>query len=139
MIPRPPRSTRTDPLFPYTTLFRSRLAGFQQADRGLLDVRLDPELPRLVDQGDPLPFADILAGFAEQAVHDDLGRLASGAVGAVALPLGDVGAHPHRVGLEPVCRAVDSGVMRPRDPFLLHLAPALAELRTPPPQATLPP
>src|SRR3546814_2406722 len=23
MIPRPPRSTRTDPLFPYTTLFRS--------------------------------------------------------------------------------------------------------------------
>src|SRR3546814_6889331 len=26
MIRRPPRSTRTDPLFPYTTLFRSRLA-----------------------------------------------------------------------------------------------------------------
>src|SRR3546814_7692846 len=24
MIRRPPRSTRTDPLFPYTTLFRSR-------------------------------------------------------------------------------------------------------------------
>src|SRR3546814_2183688 len=24
MIPRPPRSTRTDPLFPYPTLFRSR-------------------------------------------------------------------------------------------------------------------
>src|SRR3546814_5613189 len=26
MIRRPPRSTRTDPLFPYTTLFRSTLA-----------------------------------------------------------------------------------------------------------------
>src|SRR3546814_4265357 len=26
MIPRPPRSTRTDTLFPYTTLFRSQLA-----------------------------------------------------------------------------------------------------------------
>src|SRR3546814_16419597 len=26
MIRRPPRSTRTDTLFPYTTLFRSRLA-----------------------------------------------------------------------------------------------------------------
>src|SRR3546814_20228526 len=25
MMQRPPRSTRTDPLFPYTTLFRSRL------------------------------------------------------------------------------------------------------------------
>src|SRR3546814_16593320 len=27
MIRRPPRSTRTDTLFPYTTLFRSRLLG----------------------------------------------------------------------------------------------------------------
>src|SRR3546814_14184301 len=27
MIRRPPRSTRTDPLFPYTTLFRSLLGG----------------------------------------------------------------------------------------------------------------
>src|SRR3546814_8688041 len=27
MIPRPPSSTRTDTLFPYTTLFRSRLNG----------------------------------------------------------------------------------------------------------------
>src|SRR3546814_9440770 len=27
MIPRPPRSTRTDTLFPYTTLFRSWVAG----------------------------------------------------------------------------------------------------------------
>src|SRR3546814_14188721 len=27
MIRRPPRSTRTDTLFPYTTLFRSRLMG----------------------------------------------------------------------------------------------------------------
>src|SRR3546814_19558301 len=27
MIPRPPRSTRTDTLFPYTTLFRSLFAG----------------------------------------------------------------------------------------------------------------
>src|SRR3546814_6211689 len=28
MIRRPPRSTRTDTLFPYTTLFRSQAAGF---------------------------------------------------------------------------------------------------------------
>src|SRR3546814_13487552 len=40
MIRRPPRATRTDPLFPYTTLFRSRrygrrrsLADFGQARR----------------------------------------------------------------------------------------------------------
>src|SRR3546814_10423859 len=34
---RPPRSTRTDPLFPFTTLFRSRLWD----DLGLQDVRLE--------------------------------------------------------------------------------------------------
>src|SRR3546814_18288291 len=33
MIRRPPRSTRTDTLFPYTTLFRSRQSvGYSQAD-----------------------------------------------------------------------------------------------------------
>src|SRR3546814_20020922 len=29
MIRRPPRSTRTDTLFPYTTLFRARITGVQ--------------------------------------------------------------------------------------------------------------
>src|SRR3546814_11372842 len=32
MIRRPPRSTRTDPLFPYTTLFRSEAAAQVRAD-----------------------------------------------------------------------------------------------------------
>src|SRR3546814_5261703 len=31
MIRRPPRSTRTDTLFPYTTLFRSRAAGLDDS------------------------------------------------------------------------------------------------------------
>src|SRR3546814_180562 len=41
MIPRPPRSTRTDTLFPYTTLFRSRpRAGrARRAPRGLPRAR----------------------------------------------------------------------------------------------------
>src|SRR6056297_3800102 len=30
MIRRPPRSTRTDTLFPYTTLFRSPMAGYTE-------------------------------------------------------------------------------------------------------------
>src|SRR3546814_2983018 len=34
MIRRPPRSTRTDTLFPYTTLFRSQKARRQQLDFG---------------------------------------------------------------------------------------------------------
>src|SRR3546814_16295507 len=34
MIRRPPRSTRTDTLFPYTTLFRSREAGVEHVAGG---------------------------------------------------------------------------------------------------------
>src|SRR3546814_7342154 len=59
MIRRPPRSTRTDTLFPYTTLFRSRLSkqiirclfkgDWTRARvlwRGLFDgIRFDPPVP----------------------------------------------------------------------------------------------
>src|SRR3546814_13836506 len=38
MIRRPPRSTRTDTLFPYTTLFRSFVPGRQALDVGREDV-----------------------------------------------------------------------------------------------------
>src|SRR3546814_2557970 len=34
MIRRPPRSTRTDTLFPYTTLFRSQIVGGGDEDAG---------------------------------------------------------------------------------------------------------
>src|SRR3546814_14753420 len=40
MIRRPPRSTRTDTLFPYTTLFRSQTAADDRAEGG--EVRGDP-------------------------------------------------------------------------------------------------
>src|SRR3546814_4186570 len=39
MIPRPPRSTRTDTLVPYTTLFRSRRPG-QARQRGRTGIAL---------------------------------------------------------------------------------------------------
>src|SRR3546814_5047768 len=52
MIRPPPRSTRTDTLFPYTPLFRSRpgLAGAVQPQRQGIDARAgpgDPVLPGL--------------------------------------------------------------------------------------------
>src|SRR3546814_11200617 len=56
MIRRPPRSTRTDTLFPYTTLFRS-----QQAVEGAGDLPRAPRLPcpdlwgHVVDERDALP------------------------------------------------------------------------------------
>src|SRR3546814_13539244 len=54
MIRRPPRSTRTDTLFPYTTLFRSGRRGRALAtdDRGGVDpVRHPDELDRACDAG----------------------------------------------------------------------------------------
>src|SRR3546814_19481290 len=45
MIRRPPRSTRTDTLFPYTTLFRSLL--FEQGHARLFDLRAQGRDPRI--------------------------------------------------------------------------------------------
>src|SRR3546814_1224029 len=42
MIPRPPRSTRTDTLFPYTTLFRSALR--RHATLAAQGIRLEESL-----------------------------------------------------------------------------------------------
>src|SRR3546814_2329915 len=46
MIPRPPRSTRTDPLFPYTTLFRSRRTRPVRAAAGPVPGRRTRPVPR---------------------------------------------------------------------------------------------
>src|SRR3546814_1410005 len=50
MIRRPPRSTRTDTLFPYTTLFRSALRGPDPAAEGERDADVHRrELQALAD------------------------------------------------------------------------------------------
>src|SRR3546814_19124772 len=48
IIRRPPRSTRTYPLFPYTTLFRSKIAGDFEAAGA--DQRVDPVLLAFVHE-----------------------------------------------------------------------------------------
>src|SRR3546814_9635293 len=54
MIRRPPRSTRTDTLFPYTTLFRSSDVGFTAIIRDISDRR-DVELrAEFASRNDPL-------------------------------------------------------------------------------------
>src|SRR3546814_8628035 len=60
MIRRPPRSTRTDTLFPYTTLFRS-LEGAVDLTRGDLVVRILRVL-RLVHELGPTAKIDPEAG-----------------------------------------------------------------------------
>src|SRR3546814_6970906 len=58
MIRRPPRSTRTDTLFPYTTLFRSfSISGFMAYIGYLLAL---PALERFI--GHPLAFSFTAAG-----------------------------------------------------------------------------
>src|SRR3546814_127110 len=78
MIRRPPRSTRTDTLFPYTTLFRSPLPA------------LDAALLHHASGGRPLPLRRVpqhrrlaAAGWKEQPA--DMGR-------ASCLPLWNAGA-----------------------------------------------
>src|SRR3546814_1298979 len=45
MIRRPPRSTRTDTLFPYTTLFRSTEAEYEQAEAQEIILKSAPGTP----------------------------------------------------------------------------------------------
>src|SRR3546814_19530008 len=71
MIRRPPRSTRTDTLFPYTTLFRS--ASRHPRERGLMDLELTPDQLVFRDEArawlaenvpaEPLPSMDTAEGW----------------------------------------------------------------------------
>src|SRR3546814_4446953 len=58
MIRRPPRSTRTDTLFPYTTLFRSRRGAHHLRGRGRRPGQLRPRgqlLPHQARRPRPVP------------------------------------------------------------------------------------
>src|SRR3546814_17707737 len=108
MIRRPPRSTRTDTLFPYTTLFRSALAygrhllgdriGFEERQL-LLDIvggkaaaiHLGDDDHRRIGLGDGFPAhrRPLLIGLADvidaELVHNVAGR---------ALAAGELGIYP---------------------------------------------
>src|SRR3546814_15280095 len=67
MIRRPPRSTRTDTLFPYTTLFRSGVAAAQHQQPGIAS-RVAPEerLERTDCEIDTLVGTDMAHGAEQQ-------------------------------------------------------------------------
>src|SRR3546814_12835024 len=78
MTRRPPNSTRTDTLFPYTTLFRSHLGYFRDGfvtRRGWVS---DEQYADVVALGQFLP------GPASSQVGFALGMLRGGALGALA-------------------------------------------------------
>src|SRR3546814_4576742 len=94
---RPPRSTRTDTLFPYTTLFRSGAAIGRDDEIGAETSRV-----RLHQNMNPLR----LAAAAGRIPHRPTRRIAGGdRNNAFARLQGDVG-HSLRRGIEPVERAV---------------------------------
>src|SRR3546814_2265370 len=72
MIRRPPRSTRTDTLFPYTTLFRSRPGGSVRGVGDLDAGRLDP----VADGVRACPVLGLAGGgaFLEQAGDERVDR-----------------------------------------------------------------
>src|SRR3546814_6658425 len=81
MLQRPPRTTRTDTLFPYTTLFRSRLldpaqCGLVRGARGAADrIRNDIDLVTFLQC---VERRESQASFGPQGGHDQLlatGRL----------------------------------------------------------------
>src|SRR3546814_7757781 len=68
MIRRPPRSTRTDTLFPYTTLFRSHV-GRQLAEvaQAVEDAHL-----RIAQDAEPARLGNLRDGVGATALEDDL-------------------------------------------------------------------
>src|SRR3546814_15252069 len=66
MIRRPPRSTRTDTLFPYTTLFLSKLltVAFFRAPAGAFLGSLGLMLAGLIDGDLRTPFLAVASAFA---------------------------------------------------------------------------
>src|SRR3546814_10439114 len=70
MIRRPPRSTRTDTLFPYTTLFRSRLS--RDLFWTFTHIGGGPLLPDLKQQAQRLGIADRVTWRGAQAQDEVL-------------------------------------------------------------------
>src|SRR3546814_2385039 len=87
-IRRPPRSTRTDTLFPYTTLFRSRGAGARAARPGAICRPEDMAARRHPDQDRP----------------DEHGRRAGGARAAARLSPRRIRSEEHTSELQSLMR-----------------------------------
>src|SRR3546814_9529922 len=79
MILRPPRSTRTDTLFPYTTLFRSEVfpkvfvfTADRHCARRLITFIIEPTVRGIIKMHKPLYLAIVTLFFTCNAVHADV-------------------------------------------------------------------
>src|SRR3546814_19639036 len=91
MIPRPPRSTRTDTLFPYTTLFRSVVV--EAAEAADIDKRVGPHTLRhsfathLLEDGVDIRVIQVLLGHAALNTTAFYTKVATKTMRAVTSPL----------------------------------------------------
>src|SRR3546814_6833340 len=80
MIRRPPRSTRTDTLFPYTTLFRSVCSAVLSGNRNF-EARIHPNIKANFLASPPLLVAYALAGtITRDLMTEPVGRGKNGDV-----------------------------------------------------------
>src|SRR3546814_7390080 len=75
MIRRPPRSTRTDTLFPYTTLFRSFSIMTWEVGWGSGPVRLSTSVPEMPHPGEDHRQPGLVGGGDHFVVADRAARL----------------------------------------------------------------
>src|SRR3546814_16101814 len=117
MIRRPPRSTRTDTLFPYTTLFRSVARGVRQRYRLGLDGDAAFALDRVVVEH--LGF-HLARGQAAAQLDDAVGQ------GRLAVvDMGDdreIADVPHRVGHGQASVMADGAALRGKRGIIARLA-----------------
>src|SRR3546814_2108343 len=109
MIRRPPRSTRTDTLFPYTTLFRSRSIAFRTLPAEMHEIECSLETPPNTTATRGLRLWEVIR---RPRLDQLLASSAScSASSGVQLGLGEHGAHleGHVVQRVHVCRAAVDG------------------------------
>src|SRR3546814_9732586 len=85
MIRRPPRSTRTDTLFPYTTLFRSRFGQDVLTHPLMVELIADRFVPVAIFNNHPGADAEILRRYDEPSWNNPVVRFL-GPDGAELLP-----------------------------------------------------
>src|SRR3546814_1131089 len=87
MIRRPPRSTRTDTLFPYTTLFRSDAFTARSLPNGCFRLPVDRIAVRYVNNGACVE--EHLLGVVQERTRPSLAKIGSSSTGAArSTPVG---------------------------------------------------
>src|SRR3546814_8096712 len=101
MIRRPPRTTRTDTLFPYTTLFRSPRYLPPRLHEAVRDVALAPAVPGAVD-GDREAVVAVVDGACHHVVEPGIvaALVQAEHLHAAAIPAGDLGDRLQREGAD---------------------------------------